>query len=85
MSGAEKQTGIMRDVRIGCDDRFGKCRLMFTVYTDPSSAFGSYVDFPEAVALIERSDVADVKELEGKPCHWRSEGAYRRFDGLWTP
>lgn len=79
----EKQTGIMREVRVGCDDRVGKCRLMFTVYTSPSSAFGSYVNFPEAAALIEQAGVEDVKDLNGKPCYWHQDGAFCRFDGLW--
>lgn len=79
-----RHMGIIRDPRVGCDDRFGKCRLLFTVYTDACSAFGAYVDFPEAVALIEASGVEDVRQLDGKPCYWRQDGAFCRFAGLWA-
>jgi hypothetical protein len=78
MDAENKILGIIKRVGFGIRDT-SHAMLWFDVYTSEASASLQCIPAAEAIRLIEKHGISDVKNLEGKPCWVRDEGALIRF------
>ena len=76
-----EQVAIVRNVKIGMDDRAGPC-LRFDTYTSESSAASQFITWEEAAKIVATVD--DIRQLEGKPCWVDVEGNLIKFLRMWS-
>ena len=69
-----KQMAIMKGVTFGLQLDCGKVGLSFSVYLDESSAARQFISGNEALEVIKKFGVEDVKQLNGKPCWVETDG-----------
>jgi len=69
-----RKLGIMKNVSFGCRDT-NYVHLWFDVYTDESRSSLQRLPATEAIAVLEKHGVSNIKSLEGKSC-WVEEDDY---------
>ncbi len=69
-----KQLAIMKGVAFGLQLDCGKVGLSFSVYLDENSAASQFISGNEALEVIKKFGVEDVKQLNGKPCWVETDG-----------
>ena len=78
----DKQLGIIREPGIGCRDfHDGVVGLWFTVATSECSASLQCFFGDQIAEILAGYRVYDVKDLAGKPCWVREDGAMIRWVG----
>ncbi len=75
-----EQVAIIRDVRVGANDR-GQPGLSFTTCITESGAACQFAGWEQAGKIL--ATVTDARQLEGSPCWAEAGGNLIRFLRLW--
>lgn len=77
-----EKVAIIKQIRIGVCDR-GYASLSFHTFVSECEAAMQLLNWVEAKKVIEDAGVADVKDLEGKPCWVNEERGLIVFVKMW--
>ena len=78
---SDKLMAIMKDVGFGMRDSHF-VMLWFTAYDTESSASLQCIPAEQAIELLKKHGISDIKNLEGKPCWIRYENGLVKFVDL---